>query len=70
MRSCDLYQVIDGRGSPNAVHGKEAVCPLGIVRFLGDSTNVGGTGKKVVKKMSRHDNTYSHVLKRGKKHYW
>lgn len=45
MRSCDLYQVIDGRGSPNAAHRKEAVCPLGIVRFLGDSTNVGGTRK-------------------------
>lgn len=70
MRSCDLYHVIDGRGSPNAAHGKEAVCPLGMVWFLGDSTNVGGTRKKVVKKMSRHDNTYSHVLKRGKKHYW
>ena len=26
--------------------------------------------KTVVKKMSRHDNTYSHVLKWGKKHYW
>ena len=26
--------------------------------------------KTVIKKMWRHDNTYSHVLKRGKNHYW
>ena len=26
--------------------------------------------KTVIKKMWRHDNTYSHVLKRAKNHYW
>lgn len=46
IESCDLNHLIKGSGSPEAEHGILAVCPLGMVWFIGDSVKIGGTGRK------------------------
>ena len=50
MESCDLNHLIKGSGSPVAEHENEAVCPLGIVWFIGNLVKTGGTEWKKQRK--------------------